>query len=145
MTVSHQRDLVVKLTIDLQKKRKIIPAKRYYLEYNKTNWSNVYKEYHSLKRKPKKLKLIELYEEFQPHCEQERVDKEKKKNFQYADEVLKTRKSNTISLALTRKEDEDSLHDTYSVEKESEQKENKLEEGETNSETEMNEYQKEIK
>ena len=41
------------------------------------------------------------------------------------------------SPTLSRKEDEDSLHDIYFVEKKSEKKENKLEEGEINSETEM--------
>ena len=40
---------------------------------------------------------------------------------------------------LSRKEDEDSLHDIYSVEKESDKKPNKLEKGEINSETEMDE------
>ena len=44
-----------------------------------------------------------------------------------------------MSLALSRKKDEDSLHDIYSVEKESEEKENKLEEGEIKIETEMDE------
>ena len=63
--------------------------------------------------------------------------KEEKKLFQNANEISESRKSNTASLALSRKEDEEILHDTYSVEKESEKKENKQEEGEINSETEM--------
>ena len=37
--------------------------------------------------------------------------KGRRKNFQYEDEILKGRKSNTVSLALNKKEDEDSLHD----------------------------------
>ena len=37
------------------------------------------------------------------------------------------------------------MHDTYSVEKEPEKKENKLEEGEINSETEMDEISEENK
>ena len=67
------------------------------------------------------------------------MDKEKKKKklFQNADKISENRKSNTVSLALSRKEDEEVLHDTYSVEKESDKKENKQEEGEINSETEM--------
>ena len=67
------------------------------------------------------------------------MDKEKKKKklFQNADKISENRKSNTVSLALSRKEDEEVLRDTYSVEKESEKKENKQEEGEINSETEM--------
>ena len=67
------------------------------------------------------------------------MDKEKKKKklFQNADKISENRKSNTVSLALSRKEDEEILHDTYSVEKESDKKENKQEEGEINSETEM--------
>ena len=70
-----------------------------------------------------------------------KADKEKNKNklFQNADEISEGRKSNTVSLALSRKEDEDILHDTYSVEKELEKKENKLEEGEINCKTEMDE------
>ena len=67
------------------------------------------------------------------------MDKEKKKKklFQNADKISENRKSNTVSLALSRKEDEEVLHDTYSVEKESDKKENKQEEGEINRETEM--------
>ena len=65
--------------------------------------------------------------------------KGRKKTFQIEDEILKGRNSNTGSLALSRKRDEDSLHDIYSVEKESEKKQNKLEKGEINSETEMDE------
>ena len=67
------------------------------------------------------------------------MDKEKKKKklFQNADKISENRKSNTVSLALSRKEDEEILHDTYSVEKESDKKENKQEDGEINSETEM--------
>lgn len=38
---------------------------------NKTIWSNVCKQYHSLKRKPRKIKLLQLYERFQLQCEQE--------------------------------------------------------------------------
>ena len=63
--------------------------------------------------------------------------KGRKKTFQNEDEILKGRNSNTGSLALSRKRDEDSLHDIYSVEKESEKKQNKLEKGEINNETEM--------
>ena len=62
--------------------------------------------------------------------------KGRKKTFQNEDEISKGRKS---SLALSRKRDEDSLHDIFSVEKESEKKQNKLEKGEINSETEMDE------
>ena len=40
---------------------------------------------------------------------------------------------------LSRKEDEDILYDKYSMENESEKKENEIEEGEINSETEMDE------
>ena len=85
--------------------------------------SNIYKQYHGLKRKPRKIKLLPLYEGFQLQCEQERVGNEKKKKFQNADEISKDRKSKTVSLALNRKEDADCLHETYSVEKESEKKE----------------------
>ena len=60
--------------------------------------------------------------------------KGRKKTFQIEDEILKGRNSNTGSLALSRKRDEDSLHDIYS-----EKKQNKLEKGEINSETEMDE------
>ena len=63
--------------------------------------------------------------------------KGRKKTFQNEDEISKGRKSNTGSLALSRKRDEESLHDIYSVEKESEKKQNKLEKGEINNETEM--------
>ena len=63
----------------------------------------------------------------------------RKKTFQNEDGISKDRKSNTGSLALSRKEDEDSLHDIYSVEKEADKKPNKLEKGEINSETEMDE------
>ena len=79
-----------------------------------------------------------MYEGFQLQYEQERADKEKKqkKLFQNVDEISEGRKSNTISLALSIKEDEDILHDRYSVQKESGKKENKLEEGEINSEIE---------
>ena len=63
--------------------------------------------------------------------------KGRKKTFHNEDEISKGRKSNTGSLALSRKRDEESLHDIYSVEKESEKKQNKLEKGEINNETEM--------
>ena len=79
-----------------------------------------------------------MYEGFQLQYEQERTDKEKKqkKLFQNVDEISEGKKGNRISLALSIKEDEDILHDTYSVQKESGKKENKLEEGEINSEIE---------
>ena len=67
--------MVVKSSIDLQKIRKIIPEKRYYHEYNKTIWFNIYKQYHGKKRKPRKIKLLQLYEEFQLQYEQKKVDK----------------------------------------------------------------------
>ena len=78
---SNQRELVVKSFIGLQKICKIIPEKRYYHEYNKTIWSNVYKQYHDLKRKPRKTKSLQLYEGFQLQCGQERLYKRKKKIF----------------------------------------------------------------
>ena len=58
----HQRQLVVESVIDLDKIRELISEKRYYHEYNETIWSNVYKQYHGLKRKPKKIKSLQLYE-----------------------------------------------------------------------------------
>ena len=39
---------------------------------------NVYKQCHSLKRKPKKITSIQLYERFELQYEQKRADKEKK-------------------------------------------------------------------
>ena len=65
--------------------------------------------------------------------------KGRKKTFQNEDEISKGRKSNKGSLALSRKRDEDSLHDIFSVEKESEKKQNKLQKGEINCEIEMDE------
>ena len=47
------------------------------------------------------------------------------------------RKNNTINLAFSRKEDKDILYDKYFMEKESQKKENELEEKKINGETEM--------
>ena len=82
-----------------------------------------------------------MYEGFRLQYEQESGSREeaKKRLFQNVDEISKGRKSNIVSLALIRKEDEDFLHETYSEQKESEKKENKLKDGEINSETEMEE------
>ena len=81
-----------------------------------------------------------MYEGFQLQYEQKRVDKEKKqkeKLFQNADEISGGRKNNTINLAFSRKEDKDILYDKYFMEKESQKKENELEEKKINGETEM--------
>ena len=81
-----------------------------------------------------------MYEGFQLQYEQKRVDKEKnqkEKLFQNVDEFSWGRKNNTINLAFSRKEDKDILYDKYSMEKESQKKENELEEKKINSETEM--------
>ena len=81
-----------------------------------------------------------MYEGFQLLYEQERADKEKKqkeKLFQNLDGSSEGRETNTINLALSRKEDKDILYDKYSMEKKSEKKENELAEGEINSGTEM--------
>ena len=51
-----------------------------------------------------------------------------KRRSKNVDEISKGRKNITVRLALGRKEDEDILHDPYFVQKESEKKENKLEE-----------------
>ena len=112
------------------------------IQCNTTIWSNVYKQYHVLKRKPRKIKSLQLYEGFQLQYEQERADKEKnqKENlFQNLNEISEGREHNTISLALSRKEDEDILYGKYSIEKEPLKKENEPKEGEINSETEMSE------
>ena len=132
--------MVVESTIDLDKIRETISEKCYYHEYSETIWSSVYKQYHCLKRKPRKIRSLQLYEGFQLQYEQERVDKEKKqkeKLFQNVDEISGGRKNNTINLALNRKEDKDILYDKYSMEKESQKKENELEEEKINSETEV--------
>ena len=81
-----------------------------------------------------------MYEGFQLQYEQKRVDKEKKqkeKLFQNVDEISGGRKNNTINLAFSRKEDKDILYDKYFMEKESQKKENELEEKKINGETEM--------
>ena len=81
-----------------------------------------------------------MYEGFQLQYEQKRVDKEKnqkEKLFQNVDEFSWGRKNNTINLAFSRKEDKDILYDKYSMEKESQKKENELEEKKINGETEM--------
>ena len=68
------------------------------------------------------------------------MDKEKKqkeKLFQNVDEISGGRKNNTINLAFSKKEDKDILYDKYFMEKESQKKENELEEKKINSETEM--------
>ena len=96
----HTRRLVVESIIGLDKIRKIVPEKRYYHENNETIWFNVYKQYHGLKRNPRKIKSLPVYEGFQLQYEQERVDKEKKqkeKLFQNADGTSKSRKNNAIS------------------------------------------------
>ena len=93
--------MVVKSIIDLDKIREIILEKSYYHEYNKTIWSKVYKQYHGLKRKPRKIKSLQLYDGFQLQHEQERADKEKKqkeKLFQNVDEISQSRKNNGASL-----------------------------------------------
>ena len=81
-----------------------------------------------------------MYEGFQLQYEQKRVDKEKKqkeKLFQNVDEISGGRKNNTINLAFSKKEDKDILYDKYFMEKESQKKENELEEKKINGETEM--------
>ena len=81
-----------------------------------------------------------MYEGFQLQYEQKRVDKEKKqkeKLFQNVDEISGGRKNNTINLAFSRKEDKDILYDKYFMEKESQKKENELEEKKINGKTEM--------
>ena len=143
----HERLLVVESIIDLDKIREIIAEKRYYHEYNTiqyniTIWSNVYKQYHVLKRKPTKIKSLQLYEGFQLQHEEERADKQKKQKenlFQNVNEISEGREHNTISLALSRKEDEDILYDKYSMKKEPQKRENEPKEGEINSEAEMGE------
>ena len=68
------------------------------------------------------------------------MDKEKKqkeKLFQNVDEISGGRKNNTINLAFSRKEDKDILYDKYSMEKETQKKENELEEKKINGKTEM--------
>ena len=112
------------------------------IQYNITIWSNVYKQYHILKRKPTKIKSLQLYEGFQLQHEEERADKQKKKKenlFQNVNEISEGREHNTISLALSRKEDEDILYDKYSMKKEPQKRENEPKEGEINSEAEMGE------
>ena len=130
--------MVVKSTIDLDKIGELVPEKRFYHEYNENIRSNVYKQYRGLKKKPREIKPLQLCERCQLQYEQERADKEKKqkKLFQNVDEISDSR-GNTISLVLSRKEDEDILHDKYSVQNKSEKMENKLEEGEIYSDTEM--------
>ena len=101
----HQRQLVVESIIDLEKIREIISEKCYYQEYNETIWFNVYKQYDGLKRKPKKIKSLQLYEGFQPQYEQERADKgrkQKEKLFQNVHEISKGRENHIISLALSK-------------------------------------------
>ena len=96
----HTRRLVVESIIGLDKIRKTVPEKLLYHENNETIWFNVYKQYHSLKRNPRKIKSLPVYEGFQLQYEQERVDKEKKqkeKLFQNADGTSKSRKNNAIS------------------------------------------------
>ena len=81
-----------------------------------------------------------MYEGFQLQYEQKRVDKEKKqkeKLFQNVDKISWERRNNTINLAFSRKEDKDILYDKYFMEKESQKKENELEEKKINGETEM--------
>ena len=81
-----------------------------------------------------------MYEGFQLQYEQKRVDKEKKqkeKLFQNVDEISGGRKNNTINLAFSKKEDKDILYDKYFMEKESQKKENELEEKKINGKTEM--------
>ena len=95
----HTRRLVVESIIGLDKIRKTVPEKLLYHENNETIWFNVYKQYHSLKRNPRKIKSLPVYEGFQLQYEQERVDKEKKqkeKLFQNADGTSKSRKNNAI-------------------------------------------------
>ena len=109
-----------------------------------TIWFNVYKQYHGLKRQPWTFKAIQLHEGFELQYEQLiKKKKEKEKLFQKVDEISEGRKNNTVSLALSRKEDEDILYDKYPIQKESEKKQNKLEEGEINRETEMGEISEE--
>ena len=50
---------------------------------------------------------------------------------------MKFQRAGKTIFQLSRKEDKDIIYDKYSVESQSEKKENELEEGEINSETEM--------
>ena len=74
----HQGQLVVESITNLHKILEIIPEKLYYDEYNRTIWFNVYKQCQGLKRKPREIKPLQLYERFKLQYEQERADKEKK-------------------------------------------------------------------
>ena len=83
-----------------------------------------------------------MCEGFQLQHEEERADKQKKQKenlFQNVNEISEGREHNTISLALSRKEDEDILYDKYSMKKEPQKRENEPKEGEINSEVEIDE------
>ena len=135
----HQRQLVFKPSEDLQKIRKIISEKYYYHDYITKPSVLTYISSRSILRENQgKSTYYNYMRGFNYNVNmKEWIKKRRKKNFQNADKISENRKSNTVSLALSRKEDEEVLHDTYSVEKESDKKENKQEEGEINSETEM--------